>query len=36
LHFIEEGRFNRSLLFDLVARPATARSALASVTAVGL
>jgi predicted metal-dependent phosphoesterase TrpH len=26
-HFIEEARFNRSLLFDLVARPAIARSA---------
>ena len=25
LHFIEEARFNRSLLFDLVARPALAR-----------
>jgi predicted metal-dependent phosphoesterase TrpH len=29
LHFIDEARFNRALLFDLVARPAIARRALA-------
>jgi hypothetical protein len=34
VHFIDEARFNRSLLFELVARPATARSALASVAEV--
>lgn len=31
VHFIEEGRFNRSLLLDLVARPAVARAAAASL-----
>jgi predicted metal-dependent phosphoesterase TrpH len=31
VHFIEEGRFNRSLLLDLVARPAIARTAAAGL-----
>jgi hypothetical protein len=31
VHFIEEARFNRSLLLDLVARPAVARTTAASL-----